>query len=208
MNKLKLLALLIAAPLLSHAQVSGSGHVYCSGETAVLSVSASASSSDAGRPGAWFIAAHHPSDAARVAFLTPNGWVISDSPGRLIPFGEYPGGIPGGISTSVCAPRVVSDGYSSSVDLGGCGSSTGAWAGYVVKVGYGVLTPKGEELVLTRRERLDAVKPIMQQKGRWSAWHEDDNHMRRALVTRSMRDGRTVDILTVPSIECQMIGSD
>jgi hypothetical protein len=190
------------------AQVAGNGQVQCSGEAAVLSVSASASAADTGRPGAWFIAAHHPSDATQVVFLTPGGWVVPESVGKLVPYGVYYDGIPGSIGATACAPMSsYSDGGSVTYDFSGCGPTTDPWAGYIVKVGYGVLTPEGEMLVSTRRERMEAAKPIMQQQGRWRPEYEDDEHMREALVIKSMRDGRIVDVLTVPSMQCAMGGA-
>lgn len=198
-------ALLCAA---AAAQVSGNGQVQCSGEIAFLSVSASASGADTGRPGAWFIAAHHPDDATQVVFLTPGGWVVPESVGKLVPYGVFYDGIPGSISATACAPLAsFSDDGSVSYDFSGCGSTTDPWAGYIVKVGYGVLTLEGELLVATRRDRLDVAKPIMQEQGKWKPEYEDDDRMREALVIKSMRDGRIADVLTVPSLQCAMGGA-
>lgn len=191
------------------AQVSGNGQVQCSNEMAVLSVSASASAADTGRPGAWFIAAHHPNDATQVVFLTPGGWVVPESVGKLVPYLVSYTGIPGNISAAACAPVTIysGEGSAASYSFSACGSTTDQWAGYIVKVGYGVLTSTGEMLVSTRRERLDAARPIMQEQGMWKSEYEDDNRMREALVINSMRDGRIVDVLTVPFVQCAMGGA-
>lgn len=191
------------------AQVAGNGQVQCSSEAAVLSVSASASAADTGRPGAWFIAVHHPSDATQVAFLTPGGWVAPDSVGKLVPYGVYYDGIPGVISAAACAPVAMygESGSGYTYSFSSCAATTDPFVGYILKVGYGVLTPEGELLLSTRRERLDAAKPIMQEKGMWKPEYEDDERMREALVIKSMRDGRIADVLTVPSMQCAMGGA-
>ena len=63
-------------------------------------------------------------------------------------------------------------------------------------------------LVSTRRERLDATKPIMQQQGKWKVEYEDDDRMRVALVMRSVRENnRIADVLTIPSIQCYYSGA-
>lgn len=193
---------LLAAPVA--AGVIGNASIGCSGYQAVLSVIASASPADTGRPGAWFIAAHHPTDATRVAFLTPEGWKLPSSAGELIPYGVYEQSLPGSISTSACVPSVSTDEYGNSMtSWSSCATSTANWNGYVVKVGYGVLTPLDEQLVATRRERLDAAKPIMIEKGKWREEYEDDDRMRQALVIKSMReDSRIADVLTVYPVEC------
>lgn len=193
------LALLCAAAV---AQVSGNGQVQCLGETAVLSVSASAAAADTGRPGAWFIAAHHPTDATQVAFLTPGGWVPPELFGYLVPYGEYPGGIPGSLSVTACIPNPVTDDSGQIEGISGCSSTSSSWAGYIVKIGYGVLTPEGEMLLASRRERLDAARPIMLEHGKWKPEYEDDDRMRVALIIKSLRDGRIADLLVVPSISC------
>lgn len=192
----------IAAPV--SAQVAGDAQVSCVDEVAVLSVSATAAAQDVGRPGAWFIAAHDPFDGLKVAFLTPAGWKVPDVPGTLIPYGAYLAGIPPSISTSACVPGSTYDegGYSGP-NFSTCGAMTDPWAGYILKVGYGVLTVEGEALVATRRARLDAVKPIMVQEGRWRADHEDDDRMRESLVMKSLREnGRTADVMSLPSLQC------
>lgn len=196
----------IAAPV--SAQVSGTARLDCSGDIAVLSVSAKAAAEDVGRPGAWYIAAHDPNDGLKVAFLTPGGWQIPGVAGMLIPYGAYFDGIPSGVSVSACVPgSAYSDsGYSSPI-LSTCGSTTDPWVGYILKVGYGVLTAEGEVLVATRRARLDAVKPILVQEGKWRADHEDDDRMRESLVMKSLREnGRTADFMNLPSLQCSYSG--
>lgn len=192
----------IAAPV--SAQVSGTAQIYCSGDIAVLSVSATAAAEDVGRPGAWYIAAHDPIDGSRVAFLTPGGWAVPDVPGKLIPYGAYLDGIPPGVSASACVPgSTYGEGGYSGPNFSACGSTTDPWVGYILKVGYGVLTAEGEALVSTRRARLDAVKPILVQEGRWRADHEDDDRMRESLVMKSLREnGRTADFMSLPQVQC------
>ena len=185
------------------AQVSGDAQVYCAGDTPALNVNASASSADAGKPGAWFVAAHDPYDGSRIAYLTPGGWVIPELADGIVPYQEYPTGIPGSITATACVPPSTDYG----INLSMCGQTTEPWAGYIVKVGYGVLTPEGEMLVATRRERLDAAKPLMLEQGKWRAEYEDDDHMRKALVIKSLREpGNVIDVLTVPYTSCYISG--
>ena len=204
--RINLFALAVLASLATpvSAQVSGTAQVFCSNDIAMLSVSAKAASEDVGRPGAWYVAAHDPNDGLKVAFLTPGGWQIPEMAGMLIPHGAYFDGIPSSVSVSACVPdSAYSDsGYPSPI-LSTCGSTTEPWGGYILKVGYGVLTVEGEMLVSTRRERLDAVKPIMVQEGKWRADHEDDDRMRESLVMKSLREnGRTADFMVLPSVQC------
>lgn len=199
---------LAAAP--AFAQVSGNAQVYCAGDTPVLNVSASASFADAGKPGAWFVAAHDPYDASRIAYLTPAGWAVPDAPGTIIAYQDYPAGIPGNIAASACVPAAFytegGGGYSAP-NLSACGQTTEPWAGHIVKVGYGVLTQEGEMLVATRRERLDFAKPTMIETGKWRAEYEDDDHMRKALVIKHLREpGNIIDVLTVPHTSCYISG--
>lgn len=206
MRKKIFLAPLFAALLSASAlaQVSGAANLHCSGESAVISISASSSSADAGRPGAWFVAAHDPYSGQYVAFLTPGGWVAPESAGYLVPYGEYPGGIPQQINVSTCAPLTIyGESGVSGYDFSSCGSNTWPSSGYVVKVGYGVLTPENELLLQTRRARLDAAKPLLQSRGEWRPEYDDDDKMRRALVIKSLRENNRIqDVMTVYPIDC------
>lgn len=205
MVKTLLVSLLVAStPAL--AQVAGNAQMHCSGDMPILNLTASASPADAGKPGAWFIAAHDPYDAARIAYLTPSGWVAPDVAGGIVAYQEYPAGIPASIEATACVP-VVMEGWHSNVNLSVCGQATDPWAGYIVKVGYGVLSPDGEMLVASRRERLELTKPLMIEQGKWRAEYEDDDHMRKSLVLKSLREpGKVIDVLTVPYLSCYISG--
>lgn len=163
------------------AQVSGNAVVKCSGEHATLYVSAYTSTADAGRPGAWYVAAHHPTDLTRVAFLTPLGWREPDR-GGFVPYSEHRAGI---------------------VDLSSCSYTSQHLAGYIVKAGYGVLTPAGEKLVSSRRERMEVARPLFEERGKWRTEYDDDEHLRESLVLKSLREEhRVADFLVVPTVHC------
>lgn len=189
------------------AQVAGQAVIGCTGETATLSVFASTSAADAGRPGAWYIAAHHPDDFTRVAFLTPGGWQAPDA-GGFIPYSVHRDGIPATLGVQACVPPGMYDESGNMTPLlSGCSSSSQHLAGYIVKVGYGVLTLMGEQLVNSRRERLEAARPLLEERGKWRADHADDEHMRESLVLKSLReDGRVADFLVVPAVSCYSSG--
>lgn len=201
-----LLVALFVASTPVFAQVAGNAQMYCSGDMPVLNVTASVPAADAGKPGAWFIAAHDPHDATRIAYLTPGGWVAPDAAGGIVAYQGYPAGIPASIAATACVP-VVMEGWPSTPDLSMCGQATDPWIGYLVKVGYGVLSPDGEMLVANRRERLELTKPLMIEQGRWRAEYEDDDHMRKSLILKSLREpGNVIDVMTVPYLSCYISG--
>lgn len=185
------------------AQVSGNAVVKCSGEHATLYVSAYTSTADAGRPGAWYVAAHHPTDLTRVAFLTPLGWREPDR-GGFVPYSEHRAGIPASLEVRACLPQAVHDDYGyATVDLSSCSYTSQHLAGYIVKAGYGVLTPAGEKLVSSRRERMEVARPLFEERGKWRTEYDDDEHLRESLVLKSLREEhRVADFLVVPTVHC------
>jgi hypothetical protein len=142
---------------------------------------------DAGIPGLFWFGLLSPDDKLG-AVLTPNGWTTYE--GGLYPFhSRYDGGLPATIQFVVPFPDRM--------------QSTGPYVGYRIYAGHGVYTPEMRDLVVTRRQSLNAVKPDMQAQGRWRVEFDTDDNFIWSLIQRDMVDKRKYGtLLTIPAIDC------
>ncbi|CAB3919601.1 Uncharacterised protein [Achromobacter xylosoxidans] len=125
-----------------------------------------------GQPGAVFVGAHDPGE--RIAyFLTGSGWERYD--GGLFPiYRRFDGGLPAEVPVRTLLP-LASD-------------NTAPVENWSIYIGYGILTPAAMDMIKTRREALNELRPQRVAEGTWNPSYDSDDQFKWALVHKNLVD--------------------
>lgn len=144
----------------------------------------------AGQPGAVFVGAHDPGKR-EAYFLTPRGWERYEG-GLYGVYQRFDEGLPAALPLQSLLPKGISWTSREVVD----------WSIYI---GFGVLTPEAQDMVKSRREALNELKPQRVAEGRWDANYDSDDQFKWALVQRNMVDNSLyqMSVDKVPLLYCR-----
>lgn len=125
-----------------------------------------------GQPGAVFVGAHDPGERTAY-FLTGSGWERYD--GGLFPiYRRFDGGLPAEVSIQTLLP-MASD-------------NTVPLENWSIYIGYGILTPSAIDMIKTRRDALNELRPQRVAEGTWNPSYDSDDQFKWALVHKNLVD--------------------
>ena len=124
----------------------------------------------AGQPGAVFVGAHDPGKR-QAYFLTPKGWERYEG-GLYTVYQRFDEGLPAALPLQSLLPKGINWTSSEVVD----------WSIYI---GFGVLTPEAQDMVKSRREALNELKPQRVAEGRWNENYDSDDQFKCCLLYTS-----------------------
>lgn len=140
------------------------GPVSCVGDVPVLNFTLYVNAQDAGRPGLMYVGAHDQMQSQAAVLNQSGGWEA--------------------FSGAMLTPYVVARGGLSTIPVRVPLPNAGAWQGWSIYLGYGALTPQGEQTVQ------QAVVAVANAKAKWpdrTIPAVDADHFSRSLIQEDMR---------------------
>ncbi|MCD5327927.1 hypothetical protein ACFFU8_09165 [Chromobacterium piscinae] len=168
--------------------VSAAGRLACSPDFRPV-IQDAVAVNEPGQPGLVFVGMHSP-DQRTAYFLNLQGGWDAYQGGLYQPAARYDAGLPSSYPLTRYLPGTPS--YTSA-----------AFQGWTIYLGYGVLTPKAQGMVKTRRDALNQLRPERVAQGKWNPEYDSDDRFKLSLIQKDLMDNQKyVKSMVIPYLDC------